>query len=129
MPNKNKKAKIKFPLYQYNNKPLKVLFIKNQSKTDDNVLFRLVVDDSIEYLSIEHLSLMYLKEILFNFETGIFYKTLRDKLGYIYHIQLNMYVDMVNPLSSYYYIETSVNHKILPGLQFMTNGLIVPLID
>jgi predicted Zn-dependent peptidase len=114
MPNKNKKAKIKFPLYQYNNKPLKVLFIKNQSKTDDNVLFRLVVDDSIEYLSVEHLSLMYLKEILFKFETGIFYKILRDKLGYIYHIQLNMYVDMVNPLSSYYYIETSVNHKILP---------------
>ena len=114
-PNKNKKAVIKFPIYQYNSDSLKVLHIKNNQK-DNNALVRLVVDDSIKYLSKEHLSLMYLQEILFNFETGIFYKKLRDQLGMIYNISMNLTVDMVNPISSSYYIETSVSYKLVPVL-------------
>jgi len=114
-PNTNKKARIHFPLYQYNSKNLKVLYIKN-NYNDDNALVRLVVDDSIKYLSKEHLSLMYLQEILFNFETGIFYKTLRDQMGLIYNIRMNLTVDMVNPMSSSYYIQTSVNYKLVPIL-------------
>lgn len=113
IPNKNKKAQIKYPIYQYNSKYMKVLHIKNENKIE-NATMRLVVDDSIEYLSDEHLALMYLKEILFNFETGVFYKILRDKLGYIYHISLDLNVDITNPISSSYYIETSVNYKLLP---------------
>jgi predicted Zn-dependent peptidase len=113
IPNKNKKQQIKYPIYQYDSKYMKVLYIKNNNKIE-NATIRLIVDDSIEYLSNEHLALMYLKEILFNFETGVFYKILRDKLGLIYHISLDLNVDMINPISSSYYIETSVNYKLLP---------------
>jgi predicted Zn-dependent peptidase len=113
IPNTKKKAQIKYPIYQYNSKYLKVLHIKNNNKIE-NATVRLVVDDSIEYLSDEHLALMYLQEILFNFETGVFYKVLRDQLGFIYNISLNLYVDMTKPISSSYYIETSVNSKLLP---------------
>lgn len=115
IPNKNKNAQIKFPIFQYNSDSMKVLYIKNKYQ-DDNALVRLVVDDSIKYLSKEHLSLMYLKEILFNFETGIFYKKLRDELGIIYNIGMGLTVDMVNPISSSYYIETSCSYKKVPIL-------------
>lgn len=114
-PNKNKSATIKYPLYQYDNECLKVLHIKN-NYNNDNAIVRLIVDNSIKYLSKEHLSMMILREILFNFETGIFYKTLRDNLGLIYNISMNLSVDIVNPKSSSYYIETSTNYKNLPQL-------------
>lgn len=114
-PNKNRNTVIQYPLYQYNSDSLKVLYIKN-NYNDDNAAVRLVVDDSIKYLSKEHLSLLYLREILFNFETGIFYKKLRDELGLIYNISMELTVDMVNPVSSSYYIETSVDYKRVPQL-------------
>jgi predicted Zn-dependent peptidase len=102
---------IKYPLYQYNNKRLKVLYIQNKYKKKNNASVRVVVDNSIKYLSKEHLSLLFLKEILFNFETGIFYKKLRDEKGLIYNINIDLNIDLVNPKSSSYMIETSVEQK------------------
>lgn len=113
-PNKNKKAKIEYPIYQYKNSCMHIGFIKNNNINNDTATLRLVVDDTIQYLSDEHLSLMYLQEILFSFETGIFYKILRDKLGLIYNIKMSLYVSLVNPILSSYYIESSCNSKMLP---------------
>jgi len=108
------KKKIMFPIYHYDNNKMKVIYIKNKYNT--NSILRVIVDDSIKYYSKEHFSLLYLKDILFNFETGIFYKMLRDKLGLIYNISLELMIDINNPLSSSYSINTNVNYKNIPKL-------------
>lgn len=112
--NKSNKKIIKYPIFQYNNECPKILYIKN--KYGKNTTLRIVIDDSIKYNSKEHISLIYLEYILFNFETGIFYKILRDKMGLIYDIGLDLNIDMKNPISSSYYIETTINYKKLPLL-------------
>lgn len=114
-PNNNKSASITYPLYQHDNNGLKVLHIKN-NYDKSNTTLKLMVDNKIKYLSKEHLSMMILQEILFNFETGIFYKTLRDNLGLIYNISMELSVDIVNPLSSSYFIQTTTNCQKLPRL-------------
>lgn len=114
-PNHNKSATIKYPLYQHDNLGLKVIHIKN-NYDKSNTTVKYIVDKQIKYLSKEHLSMMILQEILFNFETGIFYKTLRDNLGLIYNISMELSVDIVNPLSSSYFIQTSTNCEKLPRL-------------
>lgn len=110
-PNQKSKKQIKYPLYKYNNNGLKVLYIQNKYKKKNNASVRIIVDNSIKYLSKEHLSLLFLKEILFNFETGVFYKKLRDDMGLIYNIYIDLNIDLVNPKSSSYMIETSVEQK------------------
>lgn len=114
-PNPDKSAYITYPIYKHDNKGLKILYVHHHFKIE-NAMIRLIVDDAIEYLSVEHLSLLYLNEILFNFETGVFYKMLRDKLGLIYSIHMVLSIDMVHPISSSYYIQTSVNYRHLPKL-------------
>ena len=109
--NNKKEKQIQYPLYKHNNKGLKIIYIQNKYKKKNNASVRIVVDNSIKYLSKEHLSLLYLKEILFNFETGVFYKKLRDEMGLIYNIHIDLNIDLVNPKSSSYMIETSVEQK------------------
>lgn len=110
-PNNKTQFNIQYPLYQYNNKCLKVLYIQNKYKKMNNANVRIIVDNSIKYLSKEHMSLFFLREILFNFETGIFYKKLRDEMGLIYNISIDFDIDIVNPQSSSYAIDTSVEQK------------------
>ena len=107
-PNTKSKLNIQYPLYEYDNKELKVLYVQNKYKKMNHANVRIVVDNSIKYLSKEHFSLLFLQEILFNFETGVFYKRLRDELGLIYNIKIKFDIDIVNPKSSSYFIETSV---------------------
>lgn len=106
-PNTKSHIKIQYPLYQHDNKGLKILYVQNKYKKITNANVQIVVDNTIKHLSKEHFSLLFLDEILFNFETGIFYKKLRDELGLIYNISINFDIDMVNPKSSSYSIKTS----------------------
>jgi len=110
-PNRKSHLSIQYPSYKYNNECLKVLYIKNKYKKKQNASIRIVVDNSIKYLSKEHLSLLFIKEILFNFETGVFYKKLRDEMGLIYNIHIGFDIDMTNPKSSSYTIKTTVEQK------------------
>lgn len=107
---------IKYPIYQYDNHDLKILYVSNKQYKDNNAIVRLVVDGSIQYLSKEHLCMIYLQKILFNFETGIFYTMLRHKLGLIYNIHMYLNVHIQNPILSSYQIDTSTDHKNLPQL-------------
>lgn len=110
-PNTKSHLNIRYPLYQHNNNKLKILYVQNNYKKNTNANVQIVVDNSIKHLSKEHLSLLFLEEILFNFETGIFYKRLRDELGLIYNILIDFEIDMVNPRSSSYFIKTSVEQN------------------
>lgn len=105
--NVNPNGYVKYPIYRVVNKSLKIVHVKDKSRSN-NTNVRYEVSKRIEYLSKKHLSLICLNQILFNFETGIFYKILREGLGLIYNISLHLQVDIMNPVSSAYYIETSV---------------------
>jgi predicted Zn-dependent peptidase len=107
---------LKYPIYQYDNSILKVVYVSNKFYKDDNATIRIVVDGSIKYLSKEHLCLIYLQNILFDFDTGIFYTTLRNKLGLIYSIYMYLDVHLSNPILSSYFIQTSTNYKNVPLL-------------
>ncbi len=107
---------LKYPIYQYNNSILKVIYVGNKFYKDDNATVRMVVDGSIKYLSKEHLCLIYLQNILFDFDTGIFYTTLRHKLGLIYNIHMYLDVHLSNPILSSYFIQTSTSSKNIPVL-------------
>jgi predicted Zn-dependent peptidase len=112
----NKTKSIKFPIYNYTNNTPKIIYISNKPNKDDNAVLRIMVDKKIKHLSTNHLCLMMLDEILFNFETGIFYKMLRDTLGLVYNVKLILNVDIRNDISSYYFIESSTNYKNIPKL-------------
>ena len=109
-PNRNPKGMVKFPLYNVLNNKMKIIHVQNPIR-NKNTLIRYEVSNKIEYMSKKHLSLICLKEILFNFETGIFYKILRETLGLIYNLSFHLNIDIFNPLSSSYYIETSVKNN------------------
>jgi len=115
-PNKNKNKLIKYPVYQYNNRGLKVIYVSNKHYKNDNVEIKLTVDGIIKYLSTKHIALSLLREILFNFETGIFYKKLRDELGLVYNVGIDLNVDIANPVLSSYSINTSVTYHKVPRL-------------
>lgn len=112
---KNKLRKLKYPDQIYNNKKLKILYIKNYNK-NNNTYLKIIVNQKIKYLSKQYIILQYLKEILFNFDTGIFYKELRDKYGLIYSISMNINIDMINSKFSSYSIETNIKDIKLPKL-------------
>ena len=55
---------------------------------------------------------------MFNFNTGVFYKTLRTKLGLIYNIDFESDIDIVNSKSSSYNINTNCEIKNVPVIIF-----------
>jgi predicted Zn-dependent peptidase len=111
----NKKYKIKYPLYNYITKDVKIIHIKNTQHID-NTDIKIVVELNASRYSVKHLCLIYLNNILFNFETGIFYKILRRKLGLIYNISLEINIDDINDKSSSYSINSNIISKKLPEL-------------
>lgn len=114
--NKNKKnAIITYPIFEHKNNHLRVIYIKNKNN-DQNCYVSLCINKKIEYLSKEHLSLLFLKEALFNFETGVFYNVLRKKMGMIYNINMDLDVDMKESRSSKYTVTTSTHFKNIPEL-------------
>lgn len=106
---RNENNNIKYSKKYFNNKNIKILYIKN--KNHDNSIIRYVINDNIKLYSKKHLCLIFLKYILLNFETGIFYNILRLKLGYIYNISLNINIDLYDPKLSSYNIETNIHYE------------------
>lgn len=109
--NKNKCNNM-FPILQHNNKSFKVVGIKNN--INKNNIIRLYLCKDIEHNSREHFMLLVIYDILFNFNSGVFYKKLRDELGLIYSMGFNVNIDIINKKSSYIYISTKSNFKNLP---------------
>jgi len=108
---KYKKTTSSYPVIQHSNSILKIVNIKNIN-VDKNDSFVIHLSKRIEYMSDEYLILYYyIRRILFNFDTGIFYKILRKKLGIIYNIGLSVQVDYHNPDMSYYNITSKCHHK------------------
>ena len=111
---KYKKSKFVYPIIKHNNTILKIVNIKNfVSDKNDSIVIHL--PKRIEFLSEEYLILTYyIKRILFNFESGIFYKILRKKLGIIYDIYLSVNVNNYNADMSYYNIKSKCHSKYMP---------------
>ena len=110
-----RKTKLKYPLYEYKSKQLKMVYIKKPYK-DVNVTLRLYTYKRIEFLSKEHLCLVFLSELLFNFDIGIFYKRLRKELGIVYYVGIYIDIDIKEPRSSNYYIDTTAEQSNVPRL-------------
>jgi predicted Zn-dependent peptidase len=111
---KYKKSKFVYPVIKHNNTILKIVNIKNfvLDKNDSIVIH---LPKKIEFLSEEYLILnYYINRILFNFESGIFYKILRKKLGIIYNIYLSVNVNNYNADMSYYNIKSKCHSKYMP---------------
>lgn len=106
----NTKFNIEYPNENFKNNGLKILYIKKKKK-DDNVILSLQLYDNIKKHSNKHISLTFLNYICFNFNTGIFYKILREKLGLIYNISLQINIDNCNHKMSNITINTSVFKK------------------
>jgi predicted Zn-dependent peptidase len=113
---KKKQKLLKYPVFKYDNDNIKIIHINNNNKKINNAVLRIYVNDDIKYNTNEHFALLYLKNILFNFQTGIFYKYLRDKLGLVYSVRFNIDIDLQNSVSSMYNIETSANYNSIPKL-------------
>jgi predicted Zn-dependent peptidase len=108
---KYKKTTSVYPVIKYNSTGLKIVNIKNIN-VDKNTSFVIHLSKRIEYMSDEYLILYYyLQRILFHFDSGIFYKILRKKLGIIYNIGLYLQVDYHNPEMSYYNITSKCHSK------------------
>jgi predicted Zn-dependent peptidase len=107
IPNKCPNCFVTTPVFSYKHKKLQIVHIPNKVQ-NDSILVRQYVSKNIKYMSDEHISLLYIQDILFNFEKGIFFKKLRDEYGLIYSMSLNLDIDMKNSKSSLYYLETSV---------------------
>ena len=113
LPNRCPKCYVSTPEFSYAHKKLQIIHVKNTSKSNDNVIMRHCVNKNIKFMSNEHIALLYIKDILFNFQKGLFYKQLRDKHGLIYSMSMSLDVDMKNSKSSVYFLETSTkNHQI-----------------
>lgn len=111
---KYKSAKPAYPLIKHANTNIKIVNIKNDI-VDDNNLIVIHIAKRIEFLTEEYLILnYYLQRILFNFDSGIFYKILRKKLGIIYYIGLAVNTDNYNADMSYYRIISRCQHKNIP---------------
>jgi len=111
----NQKYKIKYPVYNYISNNIKIIHIKN-SQHIDNADLRIIVDLNTSRYSVKHLSLVYLNKILFNFETGIFYKILRRELGLVYNISLDINIDDIHNKSSAFIINSNIISNKLPDL-------------
>ena len=108
---KYKKTTSAYPVIKHSNTCLKIVNIRNAVSDKNNSLI-IHLPKRIEYLSDEYLILYYyINRILFNFDTGIFYKILRKKLGIIYNIGLTVNVDSNNPDMSCYYITSKCHSK------------------
>ena len=112
---KTNKPHIKYPLLQYKNNNMKVVCIKNKI-VNENIIINIYTFDDIEYLSKEHMIHMLLKNILFNFEIGVFYVELREKMGLIYNIHLHNNINIKNSKESYYNIVTKCAIKNVPDV-------------
>lgn len=104
--NMKKQVKLVHNSLQYKNDKLRIIFVKNNNNTN-NAIIRMYVNTHIKLYSDEYLALSILRNILFNFETGTFYNILRKQLGLVYYIDMVIDADMIDPLSSKYYIETT----------------------
>jgi predicted Zn-dependent peptidase len=109
--NTTQKMSIKYPIYEITNKRLRIIHVDNKPLMSDNSLVKIILQISCDYMSRKHLCYLILQHILFNFEVGIFYLTLRKELGLIYDINMNIEIDIIYPSSSLITIESSVNYK------------------
>ena len=111
---KYKKSNFVYPVIKHINTILKIVNIKNNTP-DKNDSIVIHLPKKIKFLSEEFIILnFYIKRILFNFESGIFYKVLRKKLGIIYNINLSVHVDNYYADMSYYNIKSKCHSKYLP---------------
>ena len=103
---KKKRSRFVYPELKNHNKNLQIVNIKNDNIDSNNSII-LQISKRIEFLSEEHLILSYyIRRILFNFDSGIFYNILRKELGIIYSIGLYVNIDNYNPNMSYYNISS-----------------------
>jgi len=108
---KYKRTTSDYPVIKHSNSCLKIVNIRNAVADKNNSLI-IHLPKCFEYLSEEYLILYYyINRILFNFDTGIFYKILRRKLGIIYNIGLSVNADSYNPAMSYYTITSKCHSK------------------
>lgn len=110
---KTGKGDIKFPVLQKKKSKTSVVHIKNKVITK-NTLINIYTFAEMEYLSREHIKHKILQKILFNFDNGVFYKELREKMGIIYSIYLINNISIINSKQSYYYIGTKCDIKNVP---------------
>jgi predicted Zn-dependent peptidase len=103
---KKKKSRFVYPELIIKNKNLQIVNIKNDHIIASSSII-LQISKRIEFLSEEHLILSYyIRRILFNIDSGIFYKIFRKELGIIYNIRLSVNIDNYNPKMSYYNISS-----------------------
>ena len=110
---KTSKGNIKYPVLQNNMRKSKVIHIKNKI-VNDNTIINIYAFAEMEYLSKEHITHLIMQNILFDFETGVFYKELREKMGIIYGINLYNNISIKNAKQSHYYIGTKCDIKNVP---------------
>jgi len=91
----------------------RIVRIKNKA-INDNTIINIYTFAEMEYLSKEHITHMILQNILFNFDIGVFYKELREKMGIIYNINLSNNISIINAKQSHYYIATKCDIKNVP---------------
>lgn len=70
-----------------------------------------IVYDDIDFLSNQWIAIVYFQHMFFNFETGLFYKKLRDEHGIIYNINLVKDINLFNSKSSSYKINTQIKKR------------------
>lgn len=109
---KNNKSKIIYPKKMYNSSLIEVIFIKNISNklNNNNIINFYIIKDIPKYSKL-HYMMQILNDILFNFNTGEYYKILRFKLGIIYGIRMRLSLDLNNSKLSHYIIHTETNSK------------------
>ncbi len=110
---KKSKGNIKYPVLQYKTDKTKVVHIRNKV-VSDNTIINIYAFVEMEYLSKEHITHNILKSILFNFDNGVFYTELREKMGIIYNIHLQNNISIKNAKQSHYYIGTKCDIKNVP---------------
>lgn len=115
---KNDKKDLVYPSKIYKPLSSEIIHIsnKNNTKETNNVMVRMYVNKNIIKYSKKYFTMMILKNILFNFETGPFYNILRSRLGLIYNINFSYEFDLNNPKLSKYLIYTSADKNNIPLL-------------
>lgn len=112
------KKNIKYPVLQNNARrtsKTRVVRIKNKA-INYNTIINIYTFAEMEYLSKEHITHLILQNILFNFDIGVFYKELREKMGIIYNIHLRNNISIKNAKQSHYYIATKCDIKNVPAV-------------
>ena len=111
---KKKGSRFTYPELKNHNKNLQIVNIKNDTINAGNSI-KFHISKRIEFLSEEHLILSYyIYRILFNFDSGIFYKIFRKELGIIYNIGLSVNIENYNPNMSYYKISSQCQDVNMP---------------